>query len=136
MKTTKEIAELFCAELDRAAKGEVRNDVVGVMEKCANGLIKLARLEMDFAFRNWGEQPPSIPWIATKSVIAVPSLPVPPKEPQWNPTAKTSRGQQIEKEILNAKKQLESASGAMEQILTDKIKLLQNKLERAEAANE
>jgi hypothetical protein len=49
------------------------------------------------------------------------------------PTATTSRGQQIEKEIEAAKHQLSKATPTMKQILTDKINLLQSKLERAEA---
>ncbi len=133
MKTTKEIAELFCAELEHIAKtGEVRSSRIRGLGECSDALIKLARLEMDFAFRNWGEQPPSIPWMATKPMLA---LAVPPEkpEPRNTPTASTSRGQQLEKEIENAQKQLKTANATMKTILTDKINLLQNKLERAEA---
>lgn len=131
MKTTKDIAELFFAELERAAKGDVRKEVIGAMEKCSNSLIKLARLEMDFAFRNWGDQPPQVSWITTRPLGAMRELPTENQLPI--PKASTARGQQIEKEIENARKQLTTANGTMKTILTDKINLLQNKLERAEA---
>lgn len=105
MKTTKEIAELFCNELDRAAKGEVRKDVIVALEKCSNSMIKLARLEMDFAFRNWGEQPPNVPWIASKPM----TLPAPVETSAAVPTT------------------------AHQAIKDHKSKLEQNKRERAEA---
>jgi hypothetical protein len=136
MKTTKDIAEMFSAEIDRIAKGEVRTNIIRGLSECSEQMIKLARLEMDFAFRNWGEQPPSIPWISSKPLLALPE-PRPPRQIEkaaaHTPTATTSRGQQIEKEIVAAQKQLATASHTMKGILTDKINLLQNKLERAES---
>ena len=143
MKTTKEIAELFSSEIDRIAKGEVRTNIIRGLSECTDQMIKLARLEMDFAFRNWGEQPPNVPWITTKPMVK--EIEEPHAIVKTTPLnlnvgtgrnlnhASTSRGQQIEKEIENAQKQLRTATGAMKTILTDKINLLQNKLERAEA---
>ncbi len=87
MKTTKEIAELFCAELDRVAKGEVRKDVIKALDQCSSSLIKLARLEMDFAFRNWTSQPPTIPWISSKPFVTPPELAV-PREPELDKVKK------------------------------------------------
>lgn len=68
MKTTKDIAEIFNKEIELIAKGEVRKDVITGLEKCTNSLIKLARLEMDFAWKNWEQQKPNVPWIATQAV--------------------------------------------------------------------
>lgn len=136
MKTTKDIVEIFCGEIDRIAKGEVRKDVITALEKCSNSLVKLARLEMDFAFRNWGEQPPTIPWMASKVQADAQTVVEPPPKPTQELAtveARTSRGQHIEKEIKNAQKELKTATGTMKTILTDKINLLRNKLERAEA---
>jgi hypothetical protein len=130
MKTTKDIAEIFCSEIDRISKGEIRKDVITALEKCSNSLVKLARLEMDFAFRNWGEQPPAIPWLATKAINAIPAeLPehLPPSQ------AATTRVKQLEEEIANVQKQLKTATPTMKTILKDKMTLLQSKLARVDA---
>lgn len=108
MKTTKDIAELFCAELDRAVKGEVRKDVIAALEKCSNSLIRLARLEMDFAFRNWGEQPPSVPWIASKP-MALPTE-TPARDTAPDPAIKDHKTklEQNKRERAEAKKDSEA----------------------------
>ena len=66
MKTTKEIAEIFCAEIEKVAKGEIRKDVIIALEKCTNSLVKLARLEIDYAKLDWKpDDAPTIPWLSS-----------------------------------------------------------------------
>lgn len=139
MKTTKDIAELFSAEIERIAKGEVRQDVILGLERCSNSLIKLARLEMDFAWKNWENQQPNVPWLSTKSKdapmqIEVAREPAPsPRsrnhEPQVMPDDQPQRGTvsnrviDLEREIVAADKELRApgTSNSRKLILQDKI---------------
>lgn len=136
MKSTRQIAEIICAEIDRIAKGEVRNETVDALDKCTNSLIKLARLEMDFAARNFGANKPLIPLLVSngdpepKATLPPPPAPAPVVEVLKSTTA---QGQQIEKQIMDCQKQIKAANGTMKTVLADKIKLLQNKLERVES---
>jgi len=121
MKTTKDIAELFTAEIERIAKGEVRKDVIGGLERCSNALIKLARLEMDFAWKDWDVQAPNVPWLSTKS-----------REPAviGNGQLPSTRIKALCAEIENCQKQMVKATPTMKAILEDKIKAFQAKLDR------
>lgn len=127
MKTTKDIAELFTQEIDRIAKGDVRKEVITGLEKCSNALIKLARLEMDFAWKAWENQQPNVPWLATQ---ALPSTP--PVKPAIKEGAEpvSVRRQSLLKTMEECQKQLRNATPTMETILNDKIEVLQGKLSR------
>ena len=141
MKTTKEMAELFSAEMDKIATGEVRKDVICGLEKCANALVKLARLEMDYAWKNWEGTKPSVPWVASSL------LPVSSQEPAAPPSATaaeapapnrvTVKPKAVSQRIEDLKREMAAAtaelanpktSATMRQILQDKVQAWSNKI--------
>lgn len=134
MKTTKDIATILFEEIERVSKGEVRKDVIAGITKLTDGLVKLARLEMDFSFRNYGEQQPDVPWIASRPALVCETVKSESPIPLPAPKATTKRGQDIEKqiEVTQAKLRASDCTPALKRILDDKLKLLQNQLERAE----
>jgi hypothetical protein len=109
VKTTKEIAELFCDELDRIAKGEVRISVITGLDKCSNALVKLARLEMDYAWKDWDGNKPEVPWVASSLMRAKTVESVKGKEliarVHASPEGVTSRVADLEREIEAAEKE-------------------------------
>lgn len=127
MKTTKEIAQLFCDEIERIGKGEVRKDVISGLEKCAGSLIKLARLEMDFAWRNWENQKPNVPWLSTAA--SSPELPDNSKPNNGDTDTPSKRRQDILNSITQAQKEMKKATPTLKAILEDKIRKLMDKLE-------
>lgn len=80
MKTTKDLAEMMFAELDRVSRGEVRKEVIAATTKLMDGLVKLARLEMDHSFRIYGDRQPDVPWLASRNAEAEASA-APPRAP-------------------------------------------------------
>lgn len=134
MKTTKEIAELFCAELDRLAKGEVRIGVITGLDKCSNALVKLARLEMDYAWRDWSERAPAVPWVSSslakpKPVEAVKEQKLIPRV-HASPDGVSSRITDLEKEIEAAQKEMANpkTTTTMRHILEDKVQKWTDKI--------
>lgn len=125
MKTTKEIAEILFEEIDRVAKGEIRKDVIVALSQCTDSLVKLARLEMDYAVQNWADNKPTIPWL--NGCKEAKHIALPPE-----PQSTSVKGQQIEKQLFDAREQLKTAKGTMQSILTDKIKHLEVSLVRVE----
>jgi hypothetical protein len=127
MKTTKEIAELFCDELDRLAKGEVRIGVITGLDKCANALVKLARLEMDYAWRDWSERGPAVPWVASSLVEKPKQLPEPIAKPK---SVMSGRIADLEREIEAAKSELANPNtrDTMRIILEDKVQKWEDKI--------
>lgn len=132
MKKTKEIAELFFSEMDRVAKGEIRKDVIVALSQCTDSLVKLARLEMDYAVQNWASNKPEIPWLNSSAETKQLSAPPATAKAEFKPQSKIVKGQQIEKQLFDAREQLKSATGTMRTILTDKIKHFESSLGRAE----
>ncbi len=135
MKTTKDIAELLSAEIERIGKGEVRKDVITGLERCSNALIKLARLEMDFAWRDWSLQPPSVPWLSThaKNGHAARALPAPSEETSStteDAVKMTTRQRDLSNQIVDCQKQMKGAGPTLKAILKDKITNLMQKLEQ------
>jgi hypothetical protein len=143
MKTTKDIADLFSSEIERIAKGEVRKDVILGLERCSNALIKLARLEMDFAWKNWENQQPNVPWLSTKAKdapkqIAVErepepthnSEPVPAPRVRLAAGAMSSRITDLEEQVIAANKELHNPATSVTNrtILQDKIQAWQDKI--------
>lgn len=128
MKTINQIAEILSTQIDIAAKGQANVEQADVVIKSTDMLIKLARLQIEVGQMDWAA-------MGDVPVLPDSSKPVPLLE---SPTSRSSRGQQIEKEIANVNKQLENPkiNGTMKTILTDKLNLLQNKLERAVAQSD
>lgn len=81
MKTTKDIAELFSQEIERISKGEIRKDVIEGLEKCSNAMISLARLEMDYAWKEWETIRPNVPWLSSHTESKLKSPPTPEPKP-------------------------------------------------------
>lgn len=141
MKTTKDIAELFSDEIERIAQGEIRKDVISGLERCSNALVKLARLEMDYAWKAWDDQKPEVPWLGTASKRESDQT---PKKIQDKPQdAMTNAIREGVDEILGSKKEiadkLQVAIKALEKarkngqttlvcILEDKVEKLQHEL--------
>lgn len=130
MKTTKEIAELFCDEMDRLAKGEVRIGVITGLDKCSNALVKLARLEMDYAWKDWDGGKPEVPWVSSSLMEGkTKRLPEPP--PPAKPKSVTSgRIADLEREIEAAKSELANPNtrNTMRLILENKVQKWQDKI--------
>lgn len=122
MKTTKELAELIGKEVELIAKGEVRKDVITGLERCSNTLIKLARLEMDFAWKNWENQQPNVPWLSTKARAAVVEEPEDEPEPEPEPSPTSNRIRDLEKQMDEVNDKLKAnPSATMRKILNDKL---------------
>lgn len=142
MKTTKDIAELFSAEIDRIGKGEVRTTVIAGLEKCSNAMIKLARLEMEYAWKDWGARPPNVPWIASSAgptAVESPHRSEPLKVSAESPAPRvkaskdgvSERVNELEAEIEKAKAALElkDCTSTLRAILQDKIQKWQDKID-------
>ena len=147
MKTTKEIAELFCAELDRIGAGKVRKDVIAGLERCSNAMVKLARSEMDYAWKNWDGNKPCVPWVASsvnvERTLKAPQLEKAAEEARTIketaseydvrvvPKAVSVRIQDLQKEIDAAEAELKDpkSTATIKRILQDKIQSWTNKIE-------
>ena len=129
MKTTKDLAEISTQEIERISKGEVRKDVIQGLDQCCNALIKLARLEMDYAWRDWNGRAPNVPWMATKAIDVQQE---PHSAQQITPSVQLStQSRDLATQVEATKQQLKTASGTMKQILTDKLVQLSEKYNRS-----
>lgn len=131
MKTTKDIAEMFSLEIERISRGEVRLEVIGGLERCSNAMIKLARLEMEYAWRDWGASPPSVPWVASSGggVMGLPDI-ADGKRVRASSDGIAQRVGDLEQQIKGAQKELDNhPTETMRGILKDKIRKWQDKID-------
>jgi hypothetical protein len=138
------VADGLSNQIQAALAGNANPTQAHVVCKTVDSLIKLARLQIELGAIDWASsaEAPVLDMelsVAVKKITQNSTQVKPtalnqsvPKAEKLNHTAKTSQGQDIERQIHELQKRIAAAPDKEAAILTDHLELQRNKLKRLE----
>ena len=135
MISIKTLAEGLSRQLESALAGKADARQADVVCKSVDSIIKLARLQIELCEIDWAASDEK-PLIEMEPNLKAIASPPPIVMDKFKPTADSVKGQQIERNLFDARQQLLKATPTMQKILNDKIKHLEISLARAESQSD